>query len=211
MSDLATSVASVQSECNDPSLLGSFSENHDQPRFAYLNPDIVAAENLIAYTMLTDGIPIIYEGQEQHYAAEGSSNGNDPYNREAVWLSGYNTDASLYKLVTKLNQVRTNAIKDHTNKDYLEYQSEVVHVDDSTIATRKGKIVAVLSNLGSEGDSYTLDVAAKYRPNRKLTEVLSCETLTADGEGHVAVPMEGGKPKVYYPTALLKGSGLCGH
>jgi hypothetical protein len=45
---------------------------------------------------MSDGIPIIYAGQEQHY-----NGGNDPYNREATWLSGYNTSSVLYKLIAQ--------------------------------------------------------------------------------------------------------------
>ena len=105
--DLADMIDSIKN-CPDTSLLGTFSENHDQPRFASLNGDIAAAKNVLAFTMLTDGIPIVYQGQEQHYNAEGGS--STPYNREAIWLSGYNTDAELYQLVTSLNAIRHNAI-----------------------------------------------------------------------------------------------------
>jgi alpha-amylase len=51
------------------------------------------AKNAAAFTIMADGIPIIYAGQEQHY-----NGGADPANREAVWSSGYNTNAELYKL-----------------------------------------------------------------------------------------------------------------
>ncbi|KAK5168129.1 uncharacterized protein LTR77_006697 [Saxophila tyrrhenica] len=212
MSDLADSISSVQDKCADSTLLGTFSENHDQPRFPYLNPDLAAAKNLIAHTLLSDGIPILYEGQEQHFSASGSDNGgNDPYNREAVWTSGYDTDAELYQLVTKLNAARSAAIADNVARPYLHYQSETLYADDSTLATRKGKMVTVLTNCGSEGDSYTVEFDAKYQPNKKLTEVLTCETAQADGEGKIEVEVTKGEPKVYYPTERLGGSGVCGN
>ncbi|KAH9829513.1 Glycoside hydrolase family 13 protein, partial [Teratosphaeria destructans] len=107
MSDLADAVNSVEADCADPSLLGTFSENHDQPRFASATGDLALAQNILAFTLLADGIPIIYEGQEQHYDAEGGS--SDPYNREAIWLSGYDTAAPLYALVTTLNTIRKHA------------------------------------------------------------------------------------------------------
>lgn len=53
----------------------------------------------------SDGIPIIYAGQEQHY-----SGGSDPYNREATWLSGYSTTAELYEYIATTNQIRSLAI-----------------------------------------------------------------------------------------------------
>jgi alpha-amylase len=63
------------------------------------------AKSVIAYVFFADGIPTIYSGQEQHYA--GAS---DPYNREAIWLSGYATNSELYKFITTANQIRKLAI-----------------------------------------------------------------------------------------------------
>ena len=73
------------------------------------------AKNVAAFTIMADGIPIIYAGQEQHYKG-----GSDPYNREAVWLSGYNTDSELYKLIAKANAIRSHAI--YHNDKYLSYK-----------------------------------------------------------------------------------------
>lgn len=63
--------------------------------------------NIVAFTILADGIPIIYEGQEQHYSAVGGSGA--PYNREAMWLSNYDTEATLYRFIKTLNAIRTYA------------------------------------------------------------------------------------------------------
>jgi alpha-amylase len=90
--DLATEMTSLQGLCNvrslrwmrwiltdceqDTTVMGSFSENHDQPRFASYTSDISVsvsgrrmhwrrktnvqklAKNVLAYTILADGIPI---------------------------------------------------------------------------------------------------------------------------------------------------------
>lgn len=63
------------------------------------------AKNAATFTIMADGIPIIYAGQEQHYKG-----GSDPNNREATWLSNYNTNSPLYKLIGKANAVRNQAI-----------------------------------------------------------------------------------------------------
>lgn len=73
------------------------------------------AKNAIAFLFLSDGIPIVYAGQEQHY-----SGGNDPFNRGAIWLSGYKTDSELYKFIAKTNKARNQAIQ--TDKKYLTSQ-----------------------------------------------------------------------------------------
>lgn len=199
-------INTVKGDCADTSLVGSFSENHDQPRFASLTGDMSLARNVITYTMLADGIPIIYEGQEQHYNAEGGS--TDPYNREAIWFSGYNTSAPLYELVTTLNAIRKQARTDDST--YLTYQNYPIYTDTTTIAMRKGKMVTVLSNKGADGASYSQSIASGYSSGTQVTELLTCSTLTADSSGNIVVPMANGQPRIYYPTASLSGSGLCG-
>jgi alpha-amylase len=57
---------------------GAFLENHDQPRFQSWTTDLSLVKNAMAYTFVTDGIPILYYGQEQGYTG-----GNEPANREA--------------------------------------------------------------------------------------------------------------------------------
>ena len=199
-------INSVKADCKDTSLLGSFSENHDQPRFASLTGDMALARNVISFTMLADGLPTIYQGQEQHYNAQGGS--TDPYNREALWYSGYNTNAELYQLIATLNKARKQAI--HDDSTYLQYRSWPIYTDTTTIAMRKGKMVTVLSNKGVNGASYTQKIPAGYGKGVKVTELISCATLTADSNGSIKVPMANGQPRVYYPTSRLSGSGLCG-
>jgi alpha-amylase len=204
MSDLASHIDQTKDACNDISLLGSFSENHDNPRFPAENEDIAAASNVITYTMIADGIPILYQGQEQHYDARGGA--NDPYNREALWFSQYNTDATLYKLVAKLNRVRKNAIRDDSS--FLTTAANVIYTDTTTIAVKKGKLLTVLSNKGSSGDSYTQASRSHYESGSSVTELLSCTQLTSDDNSDIKVPMNGGMPRVYYPTAEI--GTLCG-
>ncbi|KAF2496974.1 alpha-amylase [Lophium mytilinum] len=208
ISDLVNQLNTMKSTCKDTTLLGSFSENHDLPRFASYTQDFSLAQNIIAYTILSDGIPIIYAGQEQHY-----DGGNDPYNREATWLSGYSTTSTLYKHVAKLNQIRNQAIyKDST---YLTYKNWVIYSDTTTIAMRKGydgkQIITILSNKGADGASYTQAIGTTgWSAGTSVVEVLSCTTTSVDSSGNLQVPMASGLPRVYYPSAQLSGSGICG-
>jgi hypothetical protein len=204
ISDLAQKIGQTQNACHDSSLLGSFSENHDNPRFPSLNEDIAQASNVITYTMVADGIPILYQGQEQHYDARGGS--NDPYNREALWFSGYNTDSQLYKLVTELNKARKNAIRN--DPSFVTTKANVVYTDTTTLAVKKGKLLTVLSNKGSSGDSYTQAIRTYYQSGSSVTELLSCTKYTSDENSNINVPMSGGMPRVFYPTADI--GILCG-
>jgi alpha-amylase len=184
-------------------------ENHDNPRFPSYTSDISLAKNAIAFTMLSDGIPIIYEGQEQHL-----NGGGVPNNREAIWLSGYDTSAELYAHITLLNQIRSEAIKQSTT--YVTYQADATYSDDSTIVTRKGdagyQIIGVFSNLGANGNSYTLTLSSAdtgFMDNEQVIEVLSCTAYTTDSNGNLNVIMASGLPRIFYPRINLGGSGVC--
>jgi alpha-amylase len=67
--------------------------------------DYSQAKNVISFLFLSDGIPIVYSGQEQHY-----SGGSDPANREAIWLSAYSTSSELYQWIATTNRIRKLAI-----------------------------------------------------------------------------------------------------
>lgn len=209
ISDLATGINTMKGQASDLSLYGSFLENHDNPRFPSLTSDMSLAKSAIAFTMLMDGIPIIYEGQEQHYQG-----GDTPNNREAVWLSGYDTSAELYKWITGLNAIRKLAIsKDST---YLDYSAWPIYTDSNTIAMRKGyagsQVVGVYSNVGS-GASTTVTLTAAntgFTAGQALTDVMGCTAFTADSSGNLAVTISAGVPRVFFATAALSGGGICG-
>lgn len=198
----------MKSTCTDTTLLGSFLENHDNARFPSLTSDISLDKNAIAFAILQDGIPIIYEGQEQHYS------GNTANCREAVWLSEYSTTSTFYRFIAAVNQIRNQAV--YKDPSYLTYKAYPVYSDSSTIIMRKGsagyQIIGVFSNLGASGASYTLTVSASatgFTASQALVEVLSCMAYTADSSGNLAVSMASGLLRVFYPKAPLVGSGVC--
>lgn len=57
LEDLANMRNEAASGCSDVFALGSFSENHDMPRFPSMNQDMALAKNMMTYILLTDGIP----------------------------------------------------------------------------------------------------------------------------------------------------------
>ncbi|KAL4794311.1 glycoside hydrolase superfamily [Aspergillus venezuelensis] len=203
-----TTVEQMKSSCNDVTALVSFSENHDQQRIANKTDDIAIAENILTFTMLFDGIPMIYQGQEQHLAGAGT-----PQNREAIWLTEYNTNARLYKHLAKLNKIRKHAYR--LGEDYLSEITDPVYRDDATLAFKKGiegrQVVTVLSMQGAtQAKSYDLPLPVTYNAGTQVTEVLECANYTVNNEGVLIVKMDKGASRVFYPTNLLEGSGLCG-
>lgn len=209
ISNLVDGINTMKSEALDTTLYGSFLENHDNPRFPSLTSDISLAQTAIAFTMLADGIPIIYEGQEQHY-----SGGATPNEREAIWLSGYDTTATLYTWITTLNAIRSLAISQDST--WVTYQAYSIYSDTHTIGMRKGntghQIIGVYSNVGSSGSTTVTLTAANtgFTASQSVTDVMSCTAFTADSSGDLSVSISAGVPRVFYPTTALSGSSLCG-
>ncbi|KAL2150387.1 hypothetical protein VTH82DRAFT_6950 [Thermothelomyces myriococcoides] len=193
------------SSCNDTAALGSFLENHDMPRFANRNDDIALAKNGMTYILLNDGIPTVYQGQEQHFKGNGT-----PFNREPLWTSGYDRESPLYVLTATLNKVRNNAIK--LSSEYISTPAVTLLADVNHLCLRKGpdgsQIVFCINNKSSQGDSYELSVGG-FEQNQKVVEVLTCRNNTADISGNITMYMNKGEPKVYVPQTALKGTGLC--
>ncbi len=157
----------------------------------------------MALTMLWDGIPIIYAGQEQHYAG-----GNDPYNREATWLSGYNRTSSLYKLVATVNNVRQQTIARGSN--YTTYNVYALWNDANTVALRKGydgnQIVSVFTNKGASAPAETITIQATgWTAGTAVVDVLSCKQSVVGSDGGLAVTLVGGEPQVFVGAGAVDG------
>lgn len=216
MTDLYTGTNQLAGMTNiDPSLFGSFVENHDQVRFPYRNGDMALAKNVYALAMLRDGIPIVYYGQEQHY-----DGGVVPSNREALWLGGYDTTSELYGWIQQTIKVRAHAAA--ANADFLttdRTQALFSYGDsDSTadtsrvIAFRKGQMVSMFTNGGAAAANNVYFAIARnahgYDIGAELVDVLNCESFQVASHGRLWVQMPaGGLPRVFLPKNQTEG--LC--
>lgn len=207
--DLTTAIRAAQSQCSDPSALGSFSENHDVPRFAQYTQDLAQAMNVLAFTFMADGIPIVYQGQEHHLAGAASPH----YNRSPLWGTQFDTDTPLYEHITRLNALRSHLASHDDSDDFFTDLNSIIHQSDHVLAMRKGRALTVLTNSGADTYAYTVELgfpAHRFQPGTRLTEIVSCVSRTVDGTGGLEVPMDSGEPRVLFPTEELRGSGLCG-
>jgi len=134
--------------------------------------------------------------------------------REAIWLSGYATNTVLYNWIAAINQIRNQAI--YADSTYITYNTQPVYQDLNTIAIRKGvtgkQMISVFSNLGAGGATYSLGLSPAvtgYAPSFALIEITTCTAYTTDAAGYLSVAMTNGLPTVFYPLALLAGSGIC--
>lgn len=210
INDLVSTIYTTRHNCLDPTAYGLFSENHDVKRFREMTDDRSQAKNIITYTIMGDGIPIIYQGQEQHMTGGTVEN----INRAPLWEAGYDTNAEFYKHIATLTKARHHFVRHSGN--YTTYISDVIFQDYHTFAMRKGyaggQAIIVLNNNGVHTTDFEVYITNHdYEPDTRLTEILTCTDLKVNSTGYIAVPMGQGLPKVIYPKKQLKDSGLCGH
>ncbi|KAJ5753541.1 CAZyme family GH13 [Penicillium nucicola] len=223
---IVQSIDYIRSNCEDVLPLGTFTSNQDVPRFGSYTSDISLARNILTVSMLADGIPILYYGEEQHL-----SGAYNPVNREALWHTKYSMkSSSLPSLVQSLNRIRTYASGDgeksvvgsESGNDYLSYLSLPIYNSSNILATRKGftgnQVVSVVSNLGAKpATKATTKITlgsdgTGFSSGQNVTELISCKTYVIDSSGNLKVDLSSdGGPRVYYPTESLKrSSNICG-
>ena|SRR5258708_34278357 len=95
----------------------------------------------MSFIFMTDGIPIVYYGQEQ-----GMHGDSDPHNREALWPSGYQNTTAV-QLIAKLNKLRQWMIEIDSN--YLTQRTSILSTTTTDIVIQKGSVISVVTNIGS--------------------------------------------------------------
>ncbi|KAI0646787.1 alpha-amylase [Trametes meyenii] len=204
MSALANMIADVKQKSADPTLLGNFLEDQDVPRWASISVDPQSMWNAMIFNFMSDGIPIVYYGQEQGF------NGNaDPMNREPLWPSKYANTTS-YQLITKLNQLRNFMI--NSTDDWVTSQIQVLNQSPEAIAFMKGKVLTVLTNIGSPPQNVSISAHTPFENSLSTTDILTCRQYAVGSNGSVEVEYsKGGVPVILVPDDMLDNSGLCGH
>lgn len=203
MSLLANTIAQSKANFKDNTVLGNFLENQDLPRWHNLSVDIQSLYNAMVFNFMSDGIPIVYYGQEQ-----GFSGAADPFNREPLWPSGY-ANTSTYQLVTTLNKLRNFLI--NTTTDWLTSEMEVLTTTDTGISILKGSVISVMTNIGSPPANVSTAVYTPFSNSLATTDVLSCKQWAVGSNGTVEVEYtRGGQPVILVPDSILQNSGLCG-
>lgn len=168
----------------DPTIMGVFLENHDNPRFLYNCGDKNKLVNAIAYTLTWEGIPVLYYGAEQYF-----DGGADPLNREPLWETEF-VQTDHYKMIGKINKFRTES---------MFYKEEAVqrYVDNSFYAFTRGPRVLVCLTIQAN-----IEKVITYHEFEEGATL--CNVLADDGEedcvvvtnGEIKVRM-GAMPKIY--------------
>lgn len=193
---VSSTAESVAKLCTDPTLLGSFIENQDLPRFKAYSTDDTLSHNAISYTMLADGIPVIYYGYEQ-----GFSGYNDPTNREAMWLSGYSTNTTQYGWVKTLNHFRKSLIYSNGTYQPVQMTTLVNNAPTNVVSFLKGDSIVVTNNYGSKGGSKSVTVNTPWG-GQSVYELWTNSTSTIPSDGTMKLTISNGSPMVFYPASL---------
>ncbi|KAL1599131.1 hypothetical protein SLS59_006583 [Nothophoma quercina] len=183
---LVDMINTVSSSFPDPAALGTFLDNHDNPRWLYQKNDQTLLKNALAFVILSRGIPILYYGTEQGYAG-----GADPANREDLWRSSFNTNTNLYQAIAKLTAARKAAGglagNDHTH----------LYVADTAYGWSRagGNLIVLTTNSGSSSNAQVC--FNTQRANGRWTNVYgNGATVTSDGNGQACVNFANGEPIV---------------
>ena len=163
-----------------PEYTATFVENHDNERFLNQCNDRSKFTNAIIFSLLYEGVPVMYYAGEQYYAG-----GKDPNNREPLW-DNYNTQSVLYQLVGKANKLR---------KSYNIWKYKVVqrYADDNFYAFTRGNVLACFTNTQSLQRTITYH---EFSNGDRLCNILydgDCVTVSGGG---IQINM-GDYPKVY--------------
>lgn len=183
---LVDMINTVSSSFPDPAALGTFIDNHDNPRWLNQKNDQTLLRNALAFVILSRGIPIVYYGTEQGY-----SGGADPANREDLWRSNFNTQTNLYQAIAKLNSAR-KAAGGLAGNDHVH-----LYVADQAYAWSRanGNLVVLTTN---GGGSYNAQHCFNtQKANGKWTNTYGGgSTVTADSNGQICLQVTNGEPIV---------------
>ncbi|AFR98135.1 alpha-amylase [Cryptococcus neoformans C23] len=203
ISELVSMIKQVHRLFPDPSSLGSFLDNHDFPRFAGKTDDQALIRNAMVYPFINDGYPILYSGQEHNLQG-----GDDPYNREAIWLFGYDESSSTYNMVKSLNNARRIASSSPSFSALLRPFQHGNH----TIVISKAPLLSALNNHGSSSlhiggrgrviPMYIPPSQTGYKGLVPVINVLTGQVYSTDPYGGLTITIVRGEPLVFIPLIL---------
>lgn len=193
MYQLRDRLSEYAAQFSNVSVLGGFLDNHDNARFLSIQSDIALYKAGLIFNSYSAGIPIVYYGTEQGFAG-----GDDPKNREPLWVSGFNTQAPLYTFLKSINTWRKRY--NIPSSSQLER-----YADDQFYAFTRGQVFIALTNVGSSS-SINLRRQITYHPYSVGTTLCNlffptdCIPVTSSG---FTVYLNNGESKIFVPQGLL--------
>jgi glycosidase len=196
--------------------LVNFIDNHDVPRFLFAsNGDTTALHNALSLLFTEEGIPDLYYGTEQDFHG-----GNDPGNREILWLANFDETGDTFQHIAKLTRIR---------KAYaaLRYGDTSVRWSTSDVGTEEDAGIFAFERTGGDaGSQYALVVMntnafqtsgttgnagsmkVTAAAGTTLTDVLDPmqATYTVDSDGTMNLQVPAQSTMILIPNAQLVSS-----
>eukprot|EP01017_Pseudomicrothorax_dubius_P037576 TRINITY_DN5522_c0_g2_i3.p1 TRINITY_DN5522_c0_g2~~TRINITY_DN5522_c0_g2_i3.p1 ORF type:complete len:481 (-),score=118.42 TRINITY_DN5522_c0_g2_i3:122-1564(-) len=193
MTDLKDHFKLIQDNFQDPTVLGNFVDNHDQPRLLSQVNDVNLWKNALILSVLTPGIPIVYAGGEQGFNGSG-----DPNNREPVWTS-MNPKSALYKFVSTIVGFRKS------QKTWTLQPQNPIYADVCYLYTLGNALIGITNS------AFDIQVQTGNHPFNVgdtacniLAPNKNPECITVDKDGSILIEFTDGSPKIF----LLKSQFL---
>ncbi|KIO25152.1 glycoside hydrolase family 13 protein [Tulasnella calospora MUT 4182] len=202
MSSLVDQFNTARRKFTDVGVLGNFLENHDLPRWTSFSVDIQSMFNAMAFSFMSDGIPVLYYGQEQRFNGAG-----DPVNREPLWPSQYD-QGDTYKFMAMLNQVRNYLTQ---SGDWLHQPAQIISYTDEALFLAKGYVITVLTNIGSPPKNASASmIGSGFSPNQVMIDVITCQQVIVGSQGSIYIDYrKGGHASILIPEYYIRGSDIC--
>lgn len=186
---------SYRAKWADTQQMATFMENHDMPRFTMdtsSNESVVM--NALCWTILTDGIPCVYYGQEQMFSGRSHPD-DDQDSRQLMWSSGYKK-TKLYNFISHLNRAR----KVCWNAGFGTNLTIPLLTENSLAVTQKGPLLMVLSNQGSNSRSTRVSFGTYFPTGTVLVDIFTRQSLSVKPSTTVTILK--GQPQIYLPYAI---------
>ncbi|KAF4784519.1 alpha amylase [Colletotrichum scovillei] len=205
--NLSNGIKTLIATARDLTLYGGFLENHDQPRFLNHTSDRTLLKNALTFSLLMDGIPIIYQGLEQGSTAAR--------HRTTAKRCGRRVQHAVGALSLDL-QVRVPAL-DAGGAGWRVPLLQVPahphgrphHCHAQGLRRRAG--CERLLNVGTNR-TYSVSLAQEdtgFRPCKLILEVVQCRPYVTDATGVLKATSGSGEPLVFVPADKVMGTGIC--
>ena len=181
-------------------ILGTFAENHDQPRFLAQRYDIVADRNMILFSIATEGIPCIFYGQEQGY--HGGLKFEE--NREPLWTSGFPTIDSYMGLYSFIQTI----LRYRKISKFYEVSNTEIWVEESLYIFSRNSVLFAVTNVGTNGRTISKTVSGYGVPYKKGETVCNIfypqdDCLVVQEDYTLDVVLVGGECKAFVPQDMI--------
>ena len=140
-------------------------------------------------------LSIVKRKSDPHTVCRLSSN-----SQNRLWLSGYVVEGKeLVDHVKALNAARKAAIA--TCPVYLFTPMRFLEVTATTLVVYKHPLLALFTNVGSNGTSSWNVRGTNWAPGTELLEVFSCSRVVVDRTRGFMTSSIGGQPQLYIPAS----------